>query len=143
MATVPLINGIAHAWANIDIRLNGVLIDGITGIKYKKTQSKTNNKGARGAIVSRGYGSFDFEGSITLMSEELLKLRKAAGGDILSIAPFTITASFLPSDNTNVTVDKLLYCEFTEDGIDVKEGDTMVSVELPLIIGDIKFNAKS
>lgn len=136
MAT-PLINGINYSWANITLTLFGVPVVGITKIEYKRKQKKENNYGAGSQPVSRGYGNYEYEGSIEIYTDELKRIIAAAPKrDLLAIPPFDIQVTF---SGTGVLAEKdvLRSCEFTEEGLSASQGDTKLMVSLPLIIGSI------
>jgi hypothetical protein len=133
----PLINGINYSWANIQLILFGSPIVGITEISYKRSQKKENNYGMGSEPVSRGYGQKTYEGSITIYYDEWKRiLASSPNGDPTLIPPFPIQVLF-EGTGVSYTVDKLLACEFTEDPMDSKTGDTAIKVKIPLIIGSI------
>jgi hypothetical protein len=136
MAT-PLINGVSYGWGNIKLVLFGVPVVGITKIDYKTKQTKENIYGSGYKPVSRGYGKYEYEGSIELYTEEWKRIIAAAPNrDALSIAPFDIQVIFQGA-RVAPNVDLLRQCEFMEDPLSVSEGDTSIKVTIPLIIGDI------
>lgn len=132
-----LINGVNYSWGNLSVVLYGNVVIGITKISYKTKQEKTNNYGWGSKPVSRGYGRYEFEGSIELYVDELKKLIAAApNGDIRQIAASDVQVVFAGS-RVLPTKDVLQAVEFLEDGLDASEGDTKLMVSLPIIIGDI------
>jgi hypothetical protein len=136
MAT-PLINGVSYGWGNIKLTLFGVPVVGITKIDYKSKQTKENLYGAGYKPVSRGYGKYEYEGSIELYTEEWKAIIAASPNrDPLSISPFDILVVF-ESDKVVFTSDSLKMCEFLENPLSSSEGDTSIKVTIPLIIGDI------
>jgi len=133
----PLINGIAYSWSSINFVLFGVPVAGIVNISYKKKQAKTNNYGAGTKPVSRGYGKVEADGSIEVYLDEWKKVIAAAPNrDPLSIGWFDIPVSY-GNSMADMTQDVLRAVEFLEDPFDAKEGDTKLTVKLPLIIADI------
>lgn len=137
MAT-PLINGVSYGWGNISLVLFGVPVVGITKIDYKRKQTKENLYGVGYKPVSRGYGRYEYEGSIELYTEEWKRIIAAAPNrDPLSIAPFDIQVVFQGS-RVQPDSDTLKMCEFMEDPLSSNEGDTSIKVTIPLIIGDIE-----
>lgn len=132
-----LINGVSYAWANITANVLGVPLTGITAINYKRKQTKTNNMGAGPKPVSRGYGNYEFEGDIEIYMETLKAIIAGqANRDILAIPPFDITVVFT-GQGVITTTDILKACEFLEDPMDAKQGDTRLLARIPLIIADI------
>lgn len=132
-----LINGTAYTWNSITLPLFGVPVQGITEISYKKKQTKTNNYGKGSEPVSRGRGKKEYEASITLEMKEVEWLKLKASGSLLDIKPFDIPVVF-SGDGVALTTHTLIACEFTEVGIESKNGDTEINVTLPLILGGIK-----
>lgn len=135
---IPVINGESYSWANIVLNLFGRSIEGVSAISYKRKQDKQNNYGRGNKPVSRGRGKVEFEASITLENKEVEAILALLppGKSLLDIKPFPIVVSF-SGDGVALRTHTLQYCEFTEDGIDSKTGDTMIDRVLPLIVGDI------
>ena len=133
----PLINGTSYSWSNVKLNLFGIVVVGVTAIKYKKKQEKTNNYGAGVVPVSRGYGNEEYEASITLYMEEWRNIiASAPDKNPLAIQPFQIQVLYGGS-SINFRQDNLEMCEFMEDSIDTKSGDSKVLIEIPLIIAGV------
>lgn len=136
MATV-LINGINYSYANISFVLFGVPVIGITKIEYKRKMNKTNNYGFGQQPISRGYGNYEYDGSIELYVDEWKRIIKASPErDPLLIAPFDVPVVY---GGSRLTADKdvLRAVEFMEDPLSGSQGDTKLMVTIPLIIGAI------
>lgn len=137
MAT-PLINGINYSWANVTLTLFGVPVVGITKIDYKIKQNKDNNYGVGAQPVSRGYGNYEYEGSIEIYQDEWKRIIAASPNrDPLLIAPFDIQVVF-SGRGVLADVDNLRSCEFLESTFSANQGDTKLMVTVPLIIGLIE-----
>lgn len=135
--SIPIINGINYAWANISLNLLGVPIIGILAINYKTKQEKKNNYGAGQQPVSRGYGNYEYEGSIELYMDTWKSIIDAAPGrNPMKIPPFDIPVVY-SGDGVQASTDVLRACEFIESGLDTKSGDTKITIKIPLIIGSI------
>jgi len=133
----PLINGIAYSWSTIQFTLFGVPVAGITNIEYKRKQTKTNNYGAGQEPVSRGYGKKEYDGSIEIYLDEWKKIINASPNrDPLSIGWFNIPVVY-GNSVADITTDVLRGVEFLEDPFTAKEGDTKLTVKIPLIIAQI------
>ena len=134
----PEINGVQHSWANLQVVIAGRTVTGITKISYKDSQTMENIYGAGVRPVGRGYGRIECEGSITLHRDEVEAVRASSDtGRLQDIAPFEIVVQFLPVGGSAVITHKLRNVQFKEDGVEVSEGDTSNSVELPLIMSHI------
>jgi len=133
----PLINGVAYSWSSINFILFGVPVAGIVNIEYKKKQEKKNNWGAGTKPVSRGYGKEEADGSIEIYLDEWKKVIAAAPNrNPLSIGWFDVPVSY-GNSAADATRDVLRAVEFLEDPFNAKQGDTALTVKLPLIIADI------
>jgi hypothetical protein len=87
---------------------------------------------------ARGYGNKEYDGSIELYVDEWQRIVDASPDrDPMNIAPFDIQVSFSGSGVATKT-HVLKSCEFTEDPFDSKQGDTKISVNIPLIIAAIQ-----
>lgn len=136
MAT-PLINGVAYSWSTIAFTLFGVPVAGIVNIEYNAKQEKTNNYGAGSEPVSRGYGRKEYEGSIELYLDEWKKIIAAAPNrDPLAIGWFDIPVTY-GNSVADATSDILRAVEFLENPFTAAEGDTKLTVKIPLVIGRI------
>jgi hypothetical protein len=133
----PLINGVAYSWSSISFVLFGVPVAGIVNIEYKRKQAKTNNYGAGSEPVSRGYGKKEYDGSIEIYLDEWKRIIKASPSrDPLAIGWFDIPVLY-GNSVADATKDVLKAVEFLEDPFTAKEGDTKMTVKIPLIIGAI------
>ena len=133
----PLINGVAYSWSSIQFVLFGVPVAGIVNIEYKRKQTKTNNYGSGVEPVSRGYGKKEYDGSIEIYLDEWKKIIAAAPNrDPLAIGWFDIPVIY-GNSIADATKDTLRACEFMEDPFNAKEGDTKLTVKIPLIIAGI------
>lgn len=134
---MALINGVNYSWSNISFLAFGVPLIGITEITYTRKQKKENNYGAGEYPTSRGYGNYEYEGSITVYLDEWKNFIAAAPNrDPLQISAFNVPVVF---GGSRVTANKdiLIGVEFLEDPMDSKQGDTKIMVKIPLIIADI------
>lgn len=137
---VPEINGVQHSWANLQVVIAGRTITGITKISYKDSQTVENVYGAGVRPVGRGYGRIECEASVTMLRDEVEALRASSDtGRLQDIAPFDIIVKFLPVQGSAIVTHRIRNAQFKEDGVEVSEGDTSNSVELPLIVSHIEW----
>lgn len=140
--TPTLINGRSYSWADLTVNIFGAPLAGISAISYEDKTEKTNIYGAGNKPVARGYGNTTYEGSITISVEEVEAIEKAAPqGNIAKIPPFTVVVAYVPEGSTKIKKEKLLAVEFTGNKRAWKQNDQTGEVEIPLIIGDIVWNA--
>jgi hypothetical protein len=136
MAT-PLINGVNYSWSNISVILFGQPVIGIVSISYKIKQEKKNNYGSGTEPISRGYGRTEYEGEIELYTDTWKAIiASSPSRNPLLIAPFNIPVTF-SGQGVLTQKDVLRMVEFMENPLDTKEGDTKITVKIPLIIGGI------
>lgn len=136
---VPLINGVAYSWADINAFMLGRTVLGITALSYEEEQEITDNYGAGQYATSRGYGQVKFKGSLTMEMKEVERLTEASPtGRLSDIPPFPITSSYVNAANKTVT-HKLIMCQFKNNKRAVKSGDTNIEVELDLVIANIEW----
>lgn len=135
--TAVLKDGVNYSWGNVSFILFGIVVTGITKISYKRKQNKENNYGWGDQPNSRGYGNYEYEGSIEIYTDELKRIIAAAPNrDPMQIPPFDIPVLF---GGSRVTADKdvLNAVEFLEDPFEGNQGDTKLMTSVPLIIGGI------
>jgi hypothetical protein len=138
MPATPLINGNNYNWANVTVIIGGVPVVGILKIDYKRKQKKENNYGFGSEPVSRGIGNVEYDGSMELYTDEWFRIVEASPGrDPLKIPPFDIQISF-SGPGVATTSHVLKAVEFMEDPFDAKQGDSKLTVNIPLIIGGIQ-----
>jgi hypothetical protein len=137
MAT--LINGESVSWAQVQIQLLGAPLTGIRSVKWNAKREKTNNYGAGSKPVSRGYGRYEYEGSITFLAEEWKNIIAASpNSDPLELNYFDVNVLFVSATTGLVMQCTWKAAEILENPFDVSEGDTMVEIEVPFVIADIQ-----
>lgn len=137
MAT-PYVNGTRHSWASIQINLLGRTVTGCVAISYDDTQEKTNNYGSGIYPVSRGNGRYTATAKITLHHYEVQAIERAAAGMRLQAIPeFDIVVAYKPIGQDALVTDFIRNCQFINNKRDIKEGDTVIAVELDLIVSHI------
>jgi hypothetical protein len=135
----PLINGVGYSWASIKVTVLGRMVIGIRAIDYKDSQAIEGTYGAGNQAIEVGFGNITNEGNITLLGYELDALELLApNGRIQEIPPFDIIVSW--NAGTSVKVHRLENCIFKDNGRSNSQGDTMSEFQVPLFIGQIKFN---
>lgn len=133
-----LINGKSYTHAQIVATIAGVPIASISEINYKEAQDKVNNYGLGVRPVSRGHGTIDANGDVTMSMNDIEAIRDAApNGSLLAVPAFKVTVTFVNAQK--VVTHELNNCEFTEDGVESKTGDTDIKMKFPLVISDINF----
>jgi len=134
-------NSEEYGFNDITVVMLGRPVITLRRVRYKVMQQKDNIYGKGKLPIARGRGQVTFEGNISLLHSDLRALLTSVGGgdNVLAIKPFDIIINYGPAVGLQST-DILKYVEFTEQEIDVKQGDMFTEVDMPIIIGDIQFN---
>jgi len=129
-----MINGVQHSWATIKVLIAGVPTIGITAINYDDKQDIENVYGAGQNPVGRGYGRITPTASVTLLRDEIESIRNASPtGRLQDLAPFDIVVAFIPIGGAKKANHVIKNCQFLDDGVEAKEGDTSNSMQLNLL----------
>ncbi|QQV91581.1 hypothetical protein Peternella1_45 [Winogradskyella phage Peternella_1] len=133
--------GTMQGWNDITVNLLSRDVEGITALKYDDTVTKENVPGAGMYPVGRSKGNYEATASITLYKEEAdaIKSALATGGRLQDILPFDINVQYEKADGS-IVKDRIRNCEFTNDGVDVSNGDGTISIEYTLIVSHIEWN---
>lgn len=136
-------NSEEYAWIDIQVVMQGRNVAGLTGIRYKETQTKTNIYAKGKKPYARTRGNKEYEGSIKILQSELEALTKQVGkkgGSINDLPPFDIAVAYAPELGGNIVTDIIKGAEFNEVEKGMDQNDPFMEIELPLIIGDIQYN---
>lgn len=137
---IPYINGQLYGWGDVSVGIAGVVVTGVTAIEYKEEQEKINVYGSGLYPIGHGSGRISPSASITLLEDEIARLREAApNGRLQDIAPFDITVTFLSPNTAKIQTHVLKNCQFTDNGVSASEGDTSLSQQLTLVLSSIKW----
>lgn len=133
--------GTMTGWNDITVNLLSRDVEGITELAYDDTVKKENVPGAGMYPVGRSKGNYEAKASITLYKEEIDAIKEALppGLRIQDILPFDINVQYQKADGS-VVKDRIRNCEFTNDGVDVKNNDGTISIKLDLIVSHIEWN---
>jgi hypothetical protein len=81
MATVqyPLVNGVYHAFASVEIKWDGTIYVGVKSVNYKQNLVPTKVRGAHAEPIGRTRGDLDADGDIELYLQQANQLLTAMG----------------------------------------------------------------
>lgn len=137
---VPLINGRTYDWGMVKASIGGVTTENCAAINYQDDQEVEAVYAGGRYPVGYGKGRIEPSGSITLLMEDVVALQGGApGGRLQDIAPFDIVVSYLHPTTQKITTDVLQGCVIKTNQRNWTEGDTSQKVELPLMIGKIRW----
>jgi hypothetical protein len=127
-----------YSWNDISISIGGRIIEGVDSVEYvvKQEKSVLRGRGDKGHKIIRA--NKDFDGKITLWQSEVeAMIKDAPNKDILALN-FDIIWAFAPTDGGEIVIDVLSSAEFKEYKKSMKQGDTNMLIELPIIFLDVK-----
>lgn len=127
-------------WNSVKVVMLGRQVEGITALSYKDSKEKDNIYGASEFPVGRGEGNYKAEASITLLKEEVnaLQLALGSGKRLTDIEPFDIPVMY--EYKGLVMKDVIRNVEFTDNGVDVKQGDKSIATQFTLLPSHIDWN---
>lgn len=133
-----LINGKAFSATDITVIIGGLPVASVSSLTATVTQDKTNNPGFSEEPVSRGRATKTYECSIDLAYKDVQVLRNLSPTrSLLEIPVFEVLV--IMNNNVNLARIRVNNAEFTDDGIEVAEGDTEVKRTYNLIVAGIDF----
>lgn len=128
-------------WNSITVNLLGRDVEGISTLAYDDNVTKENAYGAGGMPIGRSRGNYEAKASVTLYKEEVDAIQSAlpSGKRIQDIAPFDIIAEYVREDGS-ILKDVIRNAEFTNNAVDVKQGDGTMATQYTLIVSHIDWN---
>lgn len=136
---VPLINGIARSWSEMNFPFLGVPLSGVIGVSWEESSNVTMNPGVGKYASSYGEGNYTFTGAMTFTQEEWNNIVKVApNGKPTQFGIFDFPIFYL--DDSQGFIQKVLWksCKITSVKISPNQGDTMIPVEVTFVMADIQ-----
>lgn len=127
-----------YEYADISVSLLGIVLTGLRGIRYKKSQEKSLVYGAGNQPKTIQRGNKNYDGELRLLKSDYDTLDAAAIAagyeDITDIPGKLINITVVyEKDSGKVSTDSLLNVEFTEAEDGMNQGDQFKEVTLPLL----------
>ncbi len=142
MQVSSLVNkfGKMAGWNSVTANMLGRDIEGIVAISYDDSTEKENVYGAGKMPIGRAEGNYEAKASITLLKEEVNALQNSLppGSGLAAIAPFPLIVEY--EYNGFKKKDVVHNCEFTGNGVDVKQNDKTIATKFDLIVSHIWWN---
>jgi hypothetical protein len=131
-----IINGTIYSWSNIQVIISGNVVESVTKLEYKRTLKAEPVYTTGQEVYGYSYGQYTYEASIEMLTEDWKAISAAAGGNPLSLPPFTISVLFLQSENGVIFPfkDILFNCQFLSDPMSSGTGETAIKVSIPMLI---------
>lgn len=141
MATIINKFGTVQGWNSLTVNTLGRDLEGITAINYDDTVTREQVYGAGKFPVGRSESNYEATSSITLLKEERDALLAALtpGMRIQDIPPFDITCLYARSGG-QIQKDVIRNAQFTNNGVELTQGDGSSAFEFTLIVSHIDWN---
>jgi hypothetical protein len=135
---VPLVNGRAYDYTQIQVLINGVPIVSAKSVNYSQTREITNNFGTGEYPNSVGLGVIESEASIEIPMNDVEVLRsESPDGSLLSLPFFDVIVVY--GNPQRPVVHVLKNARFKTDGVEAAQGDTEISRSFDLYISHIVY----
>lgn len=120
----PLINGVRHSWASVEIKIAGNTILGITKVDYSDKLDPGKVRGAGARVIAFTTGTADTAGSFTILLEEFNQMIASLQtiNPRWKLAMFDTIITYAEEDSGLTTiVDTLQGCRISETKIGTTE----------------------
>lgn len=143
-APYPLINGVRHSWASIEIKVNDDIVLGITEINYDDTLDPSEVYGAGPRPIAFTLGKASFKGDFTILLEEFDALIQKLGAG-WKAQSFDIIVTYDESGSgLSTIVDTVKGCRITNtEGSNSSANSDATVRKLPFKCLDILWNGLS
>ncbi|GEP52378.1 hypothetical protein FNO01nite_30500 [Flavobacterium noncentrifugens] len=129
-----------YEWADITIIIGGRDIVTIRGVKWTRKIERESVYGKGRYAHSIQTGNESNEGEFTMLQSDFDAIELAAGGDILSANVDCLIVFGDPLNGDKMTTHRVIGARFTEDALEMKQGDKFAEVKLPWIARRIQKN---
>lgn len=137
------VNQVEYTWDDITITAMGRTFERITEVEYDVEVEKKYIYGRGKKVRGIQPGNEKPSGSITIGQSELEALIRQAqttnANAKLTDISFDVHIHYL--SGTDIVKDKCIGCQFTKQPKGMKQGDGEMTVKLPFMCEDIKYNA--
>lgn len=122
---------------DVVVAIDGIIEDEVTEITYKTTQAHQKNFTLKNKATTWSLGQIEDTASIGFAMTAIAKIERAAGGNLLNIAPFNINVSFI--NEFNALVNDTLLVKFMDQGRTIT-GQMGLTQVYELFVLDIEYN---
>ena len=130
---------VQKAWKDVSVVIFGRTIEGILGVKYKRSVKKEHVFGRGNKSLGIVTGNEEISGSFTLLQDELEAMVAAAtaAGGTLNDASFDIIHSYENAGGA-ITTDIVIGAQITDYEKALAQGETQMKIELPYMAVDLR-----
>lgn len=124
-------NSREYEHADLTLIVMGMDVIGLRASKYKEKIERELLYGKGRYPISIQSGNIAYEGEVTMLQSDYLKLRAAGGGSILSLSGDILSSYGNPTMGDAMITDRQEGCRFNEAEMSVKQGDKFMEVTMP------------
>lgn len=136
--------GKEHGFDDVTLYMQGKVVTGCRGIKYKKKRDSENiySLGSK-EPVAYSRGKAEYEGELMLLKSEFdaLVASLPEGKDPTDLKPFDAVVVYAGADN-KITKDIVQHIRLTEWEKAMKVEDQFMEITLPIVYGKVKLGVK-
>jgi hypothetical protein len=134
----PLVNGVFHSFASIELKVDGVIYAAVKAVNYKQSLTPTKVRGAHAEPLGRTRGDLEADGDIELYEQQGFQLLSQLGDGYLEKV-FSITVTYSENGLDTIT-DEIVQVRIQEVDKSNAQGTDASSIKFTLNIMKIKLN---
>lgn len=134
----PNVNGVAHEFASVEIKLGGQLYYGVTAINYKSPLKPTKQRGNHPSPLGRTSGIEEPDGDLEMFLAEAMAFIKVLGPGY-KLKVFDVLVNYQAAGMDLVT-DSLLGCRIIDVEANNAAGPDPLKRKLPLDVMKVLIN---
>lgn len=133
-----MFNSREYQWSDLSVLIGTNDITGIRSVKYEKTKEKELMYGKGAEPIAIQSGNVAYNGEIALLQSEFEALKTVGGGSILDLQTTIVVNYGNPDEGSVMKTDILVGVQFTSEPRELKQGDKMMEITLPILFLRIK-----
>lgn len=137
----PLINGVRHSFASIELKLKDQVFSGFKSINYSRTRSRSMVRGNSPDPIGKTTGTNEYSADCELYLAEWNLFQELLGGDGYGDAFFNILVTY-SANGFDPIADEINGCTLDSTDASNSQGDDPTVRKFDLNPIKIKFNGK-
>lgn len=133
-------NSREYEWADVTVIIGGVDVITIRAVKWTRKTEREPVYGKGRDPLAIQTGNNTYEGEFSMLQSDFDAIEAAAGDDILSLNVDCQVSFGNPANGDAMKAHRVLGARFTEDSLDIKQGDKFAEITVPWIARKIQKN---
>lgn len=133
-------NSREYEWADVTLIVGGRDLMTIRGVKWSRKIEREAVYGKGREPIAIQSGNSSYEGEFTMLQSDFDGLEAAANDDILSLSVDCLVSFGNPADGDALKTHRIIGVRFTEDALDMKQGDKFAEITVPWLATKIHKN---